>query len=112
QTIKTDIFSNIKGKFDIIFANPPYIPTKKSKVQKSVKNWEPKMALYAGTDGLAIIKKFLKEAKNHLNSQGKIYLEFGFGQKSKIEKLLKTYGYSNWQFNKDQFGKYRWVVIE
>lgn len=112
RTIKTNIFSNIKGKFDIIFANPPYIPTKKSRVQKSVLDWEPKEALYAGPDGLAIIKKFLKQAKDHLNIGGKIYLEFGFGQKAKIEKLLKQFGYTHYQFNKDQFGKYRWVVIE
>ena len=120
KIIKTNIFSNIKSQFDIIFANPPYVPTKKSgstsltasHVQKSVKDWEPVEALYAGEDGLSIIKKFLKEAKSHLNPNGKIYLEFGFGQKAKIEKLLKQFGYTNYQFNKDQFGKYRWVVIE
>lgn len=119
RTIKTNIFSNIKGKFDVIFANPPYIPTQKSKVQKSVKDWEPKSALYAGEDGLAIIKKFLKQAKDHLNpacpEQGrrsKIYLEFGFGQKLAIARLLKQFGYAHYQFNKDQFGKYRWVVIQ
>jgi len=127
RTIKTDIFSNIKGKFDIIFANPPYIPTKKSgstsldeardklltasHVQKSVKDWEPKEALYAGSDGLAIIKKFLKQAKDHLNVGGLIYLEFGYGQKLAITKLLKQSGYTHYQFNKDQFGKWRWVVI-
>jgi HemK-like putative methylase len=100
------------GRFDIIFANPPYIPTKKSKVQKSVKDWEPKAALYAGPDGLDIIKKFLKQAKDYLNPNGRIYLEFGFGQKLAITKLLRQFGYTHYQFNKDQFGKYRWVVIE
>ncbi len=112
RTIKTNIFSNISGKFDIIFANPPYIPTQKSKVSKSVKNWEPKKALYAGKDGLAIIKKFLKQAKDHLKLGGRIYLEFGYGQKLAITKLLKDFNYSNWQFHRDQFGKWRWVVIE
>lgn len=125
--IKTNIFSNISGKFDYIFANPPYVPTKKSGsasltascVQESVKNWEPKEALYAGEDGLLIIRKFLEQAKNYLRPEGpsaslrtsKIYLEFGFGQKLAITKLLKQFGYKNWQFHKDQFGKYRWVII-
>ncbi len=106
------------GKFDIIFANPPYIPIKKSKVQKSVKDWEPREALFSGTDGLVIIKKFLKEAKNHLNhpstllGTSKIYLEFGYGQKKAIEALLKQNKYKNWEFRKDQFGRFRLVVIQ
>lgn len=112
KIIKTDIFSNIKGRFDIIFANPPYVPTKKSKVQKSVKEWEPKEALYAGPDGLAIIKKFLKQAKDYLSPEGRIYLEFGYGQKAKIEKLIKSFDYGYYKFHQDQFGKWRWVVIE
>jgi release factor glutamine methyltransferase len=106
-------------RFDVVLANPPYVPTRKSKVQKSVKDWEPKEALFAGKDGLVIIKKFLKQARLHLESacpersrRGKIYLEFGYGQKLAITKLLKQFGYSNWQFHQDQFGKWRWVVVE
>jgi release factor glutamine methyltransferase len=98
-------------KFDIIFANPPYIPIKRQKVQKSVKDWEPHQALYSGVDGLMIIKKFLHEAKKYLNLEGKIYLEFGYGQKGAIEKLLRQNKYKNWEFHKDQFGKWRWVAI-
>jgi len=112
QTIKTDIFSNIKGKFDIIFSNPPYVPTQRSKVQKSVLDWEPKEALFAGPDGLAIITKFLEQAKDHLNQNGKIFMEFGFGQKMKIERLIKQFDYTHCRFHRDQYGRYRWVVIE
>lgn len=111
KVVKTDVFSSVKGKFDYIFANPPYIPTSKSLVQKSVKNWEPKLALYSGNDGLILIKRFLKEAKDHLKPQGKIYLEFGFGQKTAIEKLLKQFGYTHYQFHKDQFKRWRFVGI-
>jgi release factor glutamine methyltransferase len=100
------------GLFDIIFANPPYVPTKRQKVQKSVKDWEPKEALFAGVDGLVVIKKFLKQAQGHLNPAGRIYLEFGYGQKTKIEKLIKQFGYGHYQFHQDQFGKWRWVVIK
>ena len=111
KVVRSDLFSNIKGKFDIIFANPPYIPTKKQKVQKSVKDWEPHQALYSGTDGLVIIGKFLQEAKKYLNPEGRVYLEFGYGQKGAIEKLLKQNKYKNWEFHKDQFGKWRWAEI-
>lgn len=118
--VKSDIFGNIKGKFDYIFANPPYVATAKiNQVQKSVLKYEPKLALFGslpagkqGKDGLFYIKKFLKDAKNHLNPGGKIFMEFSPEQKKQIEKLLKKYKYSHCEFHKDQYGKWRYVVIE
>lgn len=113
KVIKSDVFSNIKGKYDYIFANPPYIPTsKKNKVQKSVLEYEPKIALFAGRDGMFFINKLLKDAQKHLNKNGQIFMEFDPPQKKAIEKLLKKYIYSSWEFHKDQYGKYRWIVIK
>jgi release factor glutamine methyltransferase len=57
------------------------------------------------------INKFLKDAKKYLNKNGKIYLEFDSFQKKMIEKLLKQFGYKEFKFYKDQFRKWRWVVI-
>ena len=111
RVVQTDIFSNIPGRFDFNFANPPDISTRQ-KVQKSIMDWEPKKALLAGDDGLVFIKKFLKEAKDHLKANGKIYLEFGYGQKLAVAHLLKQFGYVNHAFHKDQFGKWRWVTVE
>lgn len=113
KTIRSDIFSNIKNKYDYIFANPPYISIKnKHLVQKSVLNFEPHGALFGGEDGLFYIKKFLKQAKNYLNKNGKIFMEFSPEQKEGINSFLKKLKYKSWKFSKDQFGKYRWVVIE
>ena len=112
KVVKSDVFSNIKGKFDYIFANPPYIPTtRKNKVQKSVLEYEPKIALFAGADGMFFINKFLKDAQKYLNSGGMIFMEFDSPQKTKIDKLLKEYKYKSWQFHKDQYNKWRWVSI-
>jgi release factor glutamine methyltransferase len=126
RVVKSNIFeklliSDINSKtcpefaegYDVILANPPYIGlSEKSKVQKSVLNFEPKQALFAKGRGLYFVNKFLKQVKNYLAPESVIYLEFGYNQKKEIEKLLKKLGYQNCVFNKDQFGKWRYLKIE
>lgn len=121
KVIKSDVFSNIKGRYDFIFANPPYIPTtKRRRIQKSVLKYEPKQALFGGKDGLFYIRKFLSQVKNYLRRpasanasarQSKIFMEFSPEQKKEIGKLLKKYGYKNHEFHRDQYRRWRWVVI-
>ena len=118
KVIKSNIFekllvSDTNNKYDLILANPPYIGfCEKKKVQKSVLNFEPKRALFAKNNGLYFIEQFLKQAKNYLLQDGVIYLEFGYNQKKAIEKLLKKLSYSNFNFNKDQFDKFRFLEIK
>ena len=108
----SDIFSNIKGKYDYIFANPPYVAEeRKAKVQKSVLEQEPNDAIFGGKDGLYYIRKFLKEARDHLKPSGKIYMEFDSFQKQAMAKLLKQFGYTHFEFFKDQYGKWRYARI-
>ncbi len=112
KIIKSDVFSNIKGKYDFILANPPYVAIKrKNEVQKSVLKYEPKLALMAGDDGMLYIRKFLKQARSHLDKGGKIYMEFSPEQKKDTEKLIKKYKYSNCEFYKDQYNRWRLVVV-
>ena len=112
KVFQSNIFSDVLGKYDYIFANPPYVAeSKKHSVQASVLKHEPHEALFAGKDGLRYIKRFLKEAKKHLLPGGKIYMEFDSPQKREIDKLLKKFVYLHWQFYKDQYGKWRFVVI-
>jgi len=112
RVVKSDVFSNVEGKYDFIFANPPYISKKNKKlIQESVLKFEPKNALFAGIDGLFYIKKFLENAKEHLKLDGNIFMEFSPEQKPAIEKLIKKLCYSKYKFYRDQFGRYRWVVV-
>lgn len=112
KVVHSDIFSAIRRKYDYIFANPPYLAeSRKHRVQRSVLKNEPKEALFAGKDGLDIIWLFLGQAKDFLAPGGKIYLEFDSFQKKAIEGLLKKYGYQHWQFCKDQYKKWRFVVV-
>ena len=113
KIIQSNIFQNIRGEYDFIFANPPYIARRRlNKVQKSVLNFEPKKALLGGKDGLLYIKKFLEEAKKHLRKNGKIYMEFDSFQKKEIEKILKKFNYNNCKFYRDQYNKWRYLVAE
>ena len=113
RLISSDIFSKIKDKYDVILANPPYIPSAKlKKMPKSVITFEPIKALDGGKDGLFFIKRFLKGAKKRLKKEGAIYMEFNSGQEQKIGKILKENKYPFWIFGKDQFGKYRYVVVK
>lgn len=98
---ESDIFSNIKEKFDIIVSNPPYINKEDFDILDKKLYYEPKNALYGGEDGLYFYKEIIKNAKNFLNKNGKIYLEIGYNQKESIINLLKEYGYKNIKAYKD-----------
>ena len=92
-------------------ANPPYCI--KPNVDLSVLTHEPVVAVIGGgADGLDIIKKFLAEAPKHLRQDGVVYMEFDDFQKEKIEMLLSELTYGQRDFFKDQFGLWRWVVVQ
>lgn len=87
--IRSNMFENIKEKFDIIVSNPPYIKTTEiSKLSKQVQN-EPTLALDGGHDGLDFYKIIAKEAQKYLNKNGTLLLEIGFNQKKAVTNLFK-----------------------
>ena len=68
--ISSDLFENIKDKFDIIIFNPPYLPQDKEKQEDK----ESQLITTGGKKGSEIINKFLKQAQEYLTKQGKIFL--------------------------------------
>lgn len=99
------------GKFDKIISNPPYI--KKSEVNlmdQNVLQNEPEKALFGGEDGLDFYRKFAKQVREHLNSHGEFFMEFGFSEKEELKQLFETeLPDFEIEFKKDMAGKDRMV---
>ena len=112
--IQSDVFENISGSFDIIVSNPPYISENdKDEVGLNVLASEPKMALFADEDGLAIYRQIIEGAAKHLSPQGKLYFEIGYKQGSDLKKLLSLHFPDKCvRVLKDQFGQDRMVVMD
>ncbi|MDO8499998.1 MAG: HemK/PrmC family methyltransferase [bacterium] len=110
QVFRSDVFQAIKGQFDVIVANPPYVGMF-SRLDKEVKKYEPKIAYHGGKNGLSAISRFLKSAKLYLEPEGQIWMEFGSWQQSEIRKILTRFGYRDFSFHKDQYGRPRYVIV-
>lgn len=88
--IKSDLFDNISGKFDLIISNPPYISYKdKITIKDSVLNYDPHLALFAEEDGIYFYRKIIENAVHYLSKDGVIFFEIGYDQKEKIFELGK-----------------------
>jgi release factor glutamine methyltransferase len=91
---KSDVDKFVQGKYDLIVSNPPYIKKNNLKyLERDVLEFEPKLALDGGLDGLSVIRKVIKKSSELLKKNGKFILEIGFDQKSKVIKLLKNKGF-------------------
>ena len=112
--IKSDCFSEISSKYDIIVSNPPYISREdQEEVGLNVLHSEPHLALFADEDGLAIYRKIAEGSKDYLTDGGKIYLEIGYKQGQSVPALfMENIPDKRVRTLKDQFGQDRMVVID
>ena len=111
---KSDCFTEISEKYDIIVSNPPYISREDaSEVGLNVLYSEPHLALFADEDGLAIYRRIAEDAKDYLKDGGKIYLEIGYKQGQSVPELFRKHlPEKRVRMLKDQFGQDRMVVID
>lgn len=116
--IKSDLFEKISAaqKFDLIVANPPYIPEQNwSTLEPSVKDWEDKHALIAPDQGLALIKKIIATAPAYLKPNNllkklgihQLYIEIDETQGAIVSTYLQNHGYTHTTIAKDLAGKDR-----
>jgi release factor glutamine methyltransferase len=110
--VKSDLFSDIHGTFDIIVSNPPYIPTEEiASLERDVRDYEPRSALDGGADGMDFYRRMIPVTRNYLNKHGTIILEVGNRQSHKVSEMLVRAGFDGRNVNimKDLSGKDRVV---
>lgn len=95
-------------KYDIITANPPYIPTAVIRtLQPEVRDHEPMLALDGNGDGVYYYSRIARDAKHYLTDQGALYLEIGHDQGATVSAMLEEQGYRNIRVIKDLPGNDR-----
>ena len=99
------------GKFDMIVSNPPYITADEMlELPDSVKNYEPHMALYGGTDGLDFYRSIAEKYSNALKPGGYLCFEFGMGQGDAVCEILQNNGYTVLERSRDYNDRERAVI--
>jgi len=100
--------------FDVILSNPPYVPERdRNTLPPEVREYEPESALYAGEDGLAVIRRLLPASADHVKPGGFVIFEIGVGQDAAVARLISaTAGLRMVGLRNDLQGIPRTVVAE
>ncbi len=106
----TSLFDNISNRFDFILSNPPYIDSTLNRVDPSVRDFEPHLALFGGAHGLEVIAAIIEAAPAHLTPTGQLWLEHEPEQVNAITDLAVASGFSITTEN-DQYGVPRYSIL-
>ena len=114
EFVLSDCLDEVAGPIDVLISNPPYISQDEYELMDvSVREFEPKMALFAENNGLAIYEKLAQQAPSKLGKDGKIFLEIGFMQGPAVKELFQAaFLKKQVSIHKDLFGNDRMIVVE
>lgn len=108
--VQTDLFDNIRGRFNVIVCNPPYIKTAEiAELDREVKDFEPRIALDGGEDGLDFYRRLAREINRYVARGGMLILEVGEDQAAEVLRLFEKRDYAI--VIKDLEGKDRFLKI-
>jgi len=111
---QSDLFQNVPislAHFDCIVSNPPYIATKEIQtLMKSVKCFEPHLALDGGEDGIDFYRKIVQQSKQYLKKGAFLFFEIGYQQAKAVCNILNQNGFVNIAVHKDLAGLDRVVL--
>ena len=90
ELIYSDVYSNVPHeKFECIISNPPYIAfSEEELMDESVRRYEPKQALFAENEGLAIYEKIAHRLEEFLTDSGQAFFEIGFNQGTNVQRIF------------------------
>ena len=89
--VEADLFDDVSGPVDLVTANPPYVAEHSEPgLQPEVGEHEPRVALFGGIEGLAVIERIVHDAPPLLRPGGHLVFEFGYGQDVEIEDLINS----------------------
>ena len=103
--VVSDWFAAVEGqRYDLIVANPPYIPAEDVHLRQGDLRFEPLLALTSGADGLAAIRQIIAAAALHLFADGWLLFEHGYDQTEPVRALLETAGFTDIEQHRDLAG--------
>lgn len=112
RLIASDLLSGVRGRFDLIVSNPPYVPLHEyEELQVEVRIYEPRLALTPGPAGTEAIERLLDEAPRLLAPDGRVILEVGYGQEAAVRALAAVKKLTVDDFLPDLAGIPRVVVL-
>ena len=107
-----DLLDDVQVSADLIVSNPPYVPDADAPtLQPEVARYEPACALYGGPDGLDVIRRLLAVAPARLAPEGRLIVEFGFGQESAVRDAALQSGWTTDRVRRDLQGIPRVAVL-
>jgi release factor glutamine methyltransferase len=90
------------GPFDIVVANPPYIATSEVEgLERDIKDFEPRLALDGGADGLAFVRRIVEDAPSRLAPGGTLAMEIGAGEATEVVKIFEASGFASVTVTRD-----------
>jgi release factor glutamine methyltransferase len=92
--VLTDLLAGLRGPFDLVVANPPYVPEEDwPALPPEVRDYEPRQALEGGPGGLAVLARLVAQARPRLAPRGRLVVEIGAGQAGSARALLEGDGW-------------------
>ena len=110
----TDLIDGLQGPFDVITCNPPYVAERdRPGLQPEVRDHEPDVALFGGSDGFHLVERLVRQAAGYLRPGGHLLFEFGLGQDDRVESLVaETAELRLVELRRDLQGIARTAVVE